>query len=50
MNIEEYFEIYTGGNDYIETWTPLALKEFAVAYHKMKMREYLDSVLKRVKS
>tara|TARA_R110002020_G_scaffold408587_1_gene618416 strand:+ start:614 stop:922 length:309 start_codon:yes stop_codon:yes gene_type:complete len=39
MNVEEYFEIYTGGNDYIETWTPIALKDFAEAYHKMKKRE-----------
>lgn len=39
MNVEEYFEIYTGDNDYIKTWTPKALKDFAEDYHKMKMRE-----------
>ena len=39
MNVEEYFEIYTGGNDCIENWTPTSLKEFADAYHKMKKRE-----------
>jgi len=39
MNIDDYFEVYTGGNNYIKTWTPKALKEFAEDYHKQKLRE-----------
>lgn len=39
MNVEEYFEIYTGGNDYIATWTPKALKDFADEYHKSESQK-----------
>ena len=39
MNVDKYFEIYTGGNDFIKTWTPTALKDFAEDYYKMKNRE-----------
>ena len=34
MNIDAYFEVATGGNHNVATWTPLAIKEFAEAYHK----------------
>ena len=37
MNIDDFFEMYTGGNDNISTWKPFAVKEFAEAYHKKQL-------------
>ena len=45
MNVDDYFEVYTGGNDYIKTWTPKALKEFAEDYHKQKLRDGENGIL-----
>lgn len=39
MNVNDFFEVYTGGNDYIKTWTPSALKDFAEAYHRQKVNQ-----------
>ena len=30
---KEYFEIYTGGNDYVATWTKKAIIEFAIDFY-----------------
>jgi len=34
MNVDEYFGMFTGGNHYLATWTPKAIKDFAEDYHK----------------
>tara|TARA_R110000796_G_scaffold195046_1_gene311509 strand:- start:651 stop:887 length:237 start_codon:yes stop_codon:yes gene_type:complete len=39
MNVEEYFEVFTGGNSNTLTWTPRAIKDFAADYHEMRERE-----------
>ena len=47
MKVEEYFEMYTGGNSNTLSWTPKAIMEFAEDYHKKQLR--LLSVVKSVK-
>lgn len=42
MKVDEYFEIYTGGNSNTTTWSPFAIKEFAEEYSKMVLKEYGD--------
>ena len=49
MDIDEYFDIYTGGNGFVETLKPIALKDFAEAYHKIKLKE-LELIIKSVDS
>jgi len=39
MNVEEYFEVFTGGNSNTLTWTPRVIKDFAADYHEMRERE-----------
>lgn len=36
MDINDFFEVFTGGNSNVSTWTPKAIKEFAEDYHKKK--------------
>ena len=38
MNIDEFFEVFTGGNSNVATWTPKAIKEFAEDYHNQQLR------------
>ena len=38
MNIDQFFEVFTGGNSNVDTWTPKAIKEFAEDYHKEQLR------------
>jgi len=44
---EKYFNIYTGGNDHVATWTPKAIiefgKDYAAYYHKQKLAEIIPS-------
>ena len=42
MNITEFFNNYTGGNNNVSTWTQEAIKEFAEDYHR-KQLNLLDS-------
>lgn len=47
MNIDEFFEVFTGGNSNVATWTPKAIKEFAEDYHNQQLR--LHGVSKRLR-
>ena len=38
MNVDEFFEVFTGGNHYTATWKPRAIKDFAEDYHKQRLR------------
>lgn len=48
VDVLKFFEVYTGGNNHVSTWTPEAIMEFAEAFHKMKTGteiEFLDYII-----
>lgn len=38
MDVDKFFEIFTGGNHNVATWTPVAIKDFARDFHKAMTR------------
>jgi len=38
MDVNKYFQIFTGGNHNVATWTPVAIKDFAVGFYKAMTR------------
>ena len=38
MNVDDFFEVFTGGNHNVSTWTPKAIKEFAQDFHNQQLR------------
>ena len=43
MNVDEFCEVFTGGNHYTATWKPRAIKDFAEDYHKQQLRSHIVS-------
>ncbi len=37
ITVKDFFEIFTGGNHNVATWTPSAIMDFAEDYHKKKL-------------
>ena len=55
MNIDQFFEVFTGGNSNVATWTPKAIKEFAEDYRKQQLRigsvrKCADEVIKYIEN